>query len=619
MTTDSLPPEPRPDPRVWVLRAAAVACWAWGAGALFFARVMWRGVLLAVGGHAWLVGGILFATAIVVRRRQYPSSKPIEEADPGTPRSRVPRLEASASALLIPTSIAIATAIAGWVYILPERSLLSTEAFGLVVWTLLGGAGAGLLGRYLRSHTSDLWPESAGLQAWLRSFVWMVALAAASLGAHGLGRPWGEVELSLGMFGLVLLLSFEPLLRALPGVFAWWVLREGTSPRQLAAADALVVRALFSRANPIASVFDLLDEGLGIDLRSGWALTFLRRAVEPLAVAVVVLGWLTTSLSMVHLDEAAVLERFGVPVPDLTLAPGLHVTFPWPMDRLQRVSTGEIRTLTIGEQPDEPVPDALAQVLDARDGDDALALDERAQQLSGRVVESRMWARQHADKEYTLLLGDGRDLVTIDALVHYRVADVRAWTYGMQNPEDALRSLAYRAVMQHIIAQTLDGALGQDFGALTKTLETRIQAEADAMELGIAVVDVTLGALHPPVSVAEDYQAVVSAQISRETDRIEAEAYREGRLSDARTAAVQEVGRASAEATTRRAGAVGEAAAFLGLSATVRTDEAGYRFRRRLTALETNLRNQPLVLVDARIEQDGATLWWVPTDGERRK
>ena len=39
--------------------------------------------------------------------------------------------------------------------------------------------------------------------------------------------------------------------------------------------------------------------------------------------------------------------------------------------------------------------------------------------------ENVLWAVQHATNEYTLLLGNGRDLITVDAAVQFRIA-----TYG---------------------------------------------------------------------------------------------------------------------------------------------------------------------------------------------
>jgi len=111
----------------------------------------------------------------------------------------------------------------------------------------------------------------------------------------------------------------------------------------------------------------------------------------------------------------------------------------------------------------------------------------------------------------------------------------------------------------------------------------------------------------------------VSAQISRDTDRVSAEAYKTGRLSSARTERLSTLASAQATAAERRAAAVGEAAAFEGLRATVRTDEQQYRFRRRVEALEDNLQGRPLVLIDDRIERDGAELWFTPAQPTGRR
>ena len=66
-----------------------------------------------------------------------------------------------------------------------------------------------------------------------------------------------------------------------------------------------------------------------------------------------------------------------------------------------------------------------------------------------------LWAVEHAPNEYTLVLGNGRDLITVDAAVQYRITDARAWRYNCQNPADALRAIAYRAVMISTVNRTL--------------------------------------------------------------------------------------------------------------------------------------------------------------------
>ena len=58
---------------------------------------------------------------------------------------------------------------------------------------------------------------------------------------------------------------------------------------------------LGSRPNILASVLDSAERQLGIDLRSTWALTVVRRSLEPLVIGLCLVGWLSTSLTVVGL------------------------------------------------------------------------------------------------------------------------------------------------------------------------------------------------------------------------------------------------------------------------------------------------------------------------------
>ena len=138
-----------------------------------------------------------------------------------------------------------------------------------------------------------------------------------------------------------------------------------------------------------------------------------------------------------------------------------------------------------------------------------------------------LWAREHAANEYTLLLGNGRDLITIDAAVQFRIADARAWRYHSQNPADALRAIAYRAVMR-IDRQPHAGrrAVGERRHADRSACARMVQQDADALGLGVEVLGFTVGGMHPPVAVAPDYQAVVSAELGKVTAVVNAQAYR---------------------------------------------------------------------------------------------
>ena len=281
---------------------------------------------------------------------------------------------------------------------------------------------------------------------------------------------------------------------------------------------------------------------------------------------------------VVDASQLAVRERFGRVQPGVVLRPGLVVGLPWPLDRVRRVDVHRIRSAPLG-------------YADAKAGADAL------------------WTQYHAAEEYNLLLGNGRDLVTVNAEVSYRIRDLHAWLYSCQNPEEALQTLAYRALMEATVDKTLDAVLSRDIATFSSTLHKQVQAEVDERALGVEIVAFTLRGLHPPVAVAADYQAVVSAQLDRTTFVIEAETYREVALPMASAFALSETRSAEAARLPRVAAATGEALAFRSLAAQHRLNPNLFRFRKRLETFEGLLQQQPHHVIDARIERDGGAIW----------
>jgi membrane protease subunit HflK len=223
-----------------------------------------------------------------------------------------------------------------------------------------------------------------------------------------------------------------------------------------------------------------------------------------------------------------------------------------------------------------------------------------------------LWARQHAANEYTLLLGNGRDLITVDAAVQFRIKDARVWQYHTQNPADALRAIAHRAVMRTTVNRTLAGALSENLVAMTMRMRTMVQQEADSLSLGVEVLGFTVGGMHPPVLVAPDYQSVVSAELGKVTAIVNAQAFRNRQVPLAETAAMTGVNAAREEATLGRATAAGEAWSFRALQSQYQAAPAEYMFRRRLEALEKSLLVRRITIVDSRIQRDGGELWLTP-------
>jgi membrane protease subunit HflK len=219
-----------------------------------------------------------------------------------------------------------------------------------------------------------------------------------------------------------------------------------------------------------------------------------------------------------------------------------------------------------------------------------------------------LWARQHAENEYTLLLGNGRDLITVDASVQFRIADARSWHYGSQNPRDALRAIAYRAVMRTTVNRTLTDALSENVVKTTGNMRAMVQHDADALGLGVEVIDFTVGGMHPPVAVAKAYQAVVSAELRKATAIVNAQVFRNQTVTSAESGAIEALNGARAGNAAATAQATGEAAGFLILQSQYRASPEDYLFRRRLETLEQSLARRRFTIIDTRFQRDGGEL-----------
>jgi regulator of protease activity HflC (stomatin/prohibitin superfamily) len=169
--------------------------------------------------------------------------------------------------------------------------------------------------------------------------------------------------------------------------------------------------------------------------------------------------------------------------------------------------------------------------------------------------------------------------------------------------------MAYRAVMKTTVNRTLSEVLSQNVTAVTSQMRTMIQQDADALGLGVEIVAFNIGGMHPPVPVAQAYQAVVSAQIGRITAVTTAHAFRNLVLPMAQRDVAEAQSDALAQASDLVGKARGEAASFGGLDEAFTEDPQAFVFRSRLETLESVLPERPYTLLDSRIERSGGELW----------
>jgi regulator of protease activity HflC (stomatin/prohibitin superfamily) len=454
-------------------------------------------------------------------------------------------------------------------FTLPQSRPTAVLSAVVAAVCLLAASFAAIAARYLGQIDLLELPEAQALCQGSRLLAWILGLAALSA-----GLAWAEQQAIVRVLSFVLLLVNAAL------CYGLFTVRPERLAMESFPLDLGALSALGSRANIFGSILDAGERQLGIDLRSTWALTVVRRSIEPLAIGLCVVAWLSTSLTVVGVEEQGLVERLGVPVEGQALMPGLHLHWPWPVDRVFRIPVKRVQALTVGHEGEEE-----------------------------GGPENVLWAREHAANEYTLLLGNGRDLITVDAAVQYRIVDARAWRYHSQNPADALRAIAYRAVMRSTVNRTLSDALSENVVTLTSSMREIVQKDANALGLGVEVVGFTVGGMHPPVSVARDYEAVVSAELGKVTAVVNAQIFRNQTVPAAEASVLEGENTARAQGAEALARGAGEAWSFRALESQYHAAPEEYFFRRRLETLEKNIAGRNFTVVDSRIQRDGGDLW----------
>jgi len=213
--------------------------------------------------------------------------------------------------------------------------------------------------------------------------------------------------------------------------------------------------------------------------------------------------------------ERGLLERWGKPVSGRTeLEPGVHFKWPYPIDKVYRYRTEQVQVFTIGSQPD-PEKDASPVVL---------------WNLAHSKEELLLVANKDQGSVDTVNKETGRktppiSLLTVSFPVHYNITDLRAYAYNHEDSGQLLQDIATREVVKHLAASDIGDIMALNRQQATVELQQSIQSAVDQVRppLGVRVNYIGLQDIHPPVTVAPDFQKVVSAAQSRQAQILAAQ------------------------------------------------------------------------------------------------
>lgn len=311
-------------------------------------------------------------------------------------------------------------------------------------------------------------------------------------------------------------------------------------------------------------------------IRSG-APRLLRAA--PFALAAI---WAASGLRMIDPQEVGLVQRFGRHVGG-ELGPGLHLRWPWPVDRVTRVEPDRLRMTAVGSPRGATLSDTASE-------DAAAATYE--------------WNVRHAGFDETpplerLMLTGDENLVEVAARIHYRVADPAAFAFATADPARLVETSAERSLRTVLAGHTLDDVLTGRRDGIEKAWHAHLAALLGSLGAGVEVVSATVQDAHPPLDVVDAFRDAASALEERETLIDEAEGYALQRLPIARGEARRQLLEAEAYRNRRVEAGRGESERFELRAGAYRRANALQRFRLQLRAIEGSLAGKPKLITDA--------------------
>ncbi|KKL82758.1 hypothetical protein LCGC14_1981570 [marine sediment metagenome] len=359
------------------------------------------------------------------------------------------------------------------------------------------------------------------------------AVALALLGAAKLlgyfEFHWSEDILAYLLAALLVVVGVEMVLNFLLDLYRPRV--PGVAGRF--SYDSRLLNLIASPERVGHSIAEAINYQFGFEVSGTWFFQLLRRACLPLIIGGAVMLWLLTGVVVVEEGRQCVVLRWGKPDPSRRVlmprrAP--YLLWPWPIDKTQQFDTGKMHEVVLGLGAES-------------DHEDEGEEQERVflwSQAHGEQAEMDTLVAKPADPTAKVGRDGGVPAVSVIKLivgVYYRIDDPYRYGYAFVDAPKLLQAVAHREMVRYAASATLDEKLSGEGGAnrpqgimsfgrgnAEKDLLARISAEAEALDLGVAIQRVQILGCHPPPGAAAAFEEVISAERERDQMRHAAQA-----------------------------------------------------------------------------------------------
>lgn len=213
--------------------------------------------------------------------------------------------------------------------------------------------------------------------------------------------------------------------------------------------------------------------------------------IVQLAISLALVVWSLSNLVLLREGEQALVTRFGKQ--SAILSAGLHLRWPYPLEKLYREQTDLVRTLQLGFRGEG-------------DGD-----------TQGKPTPAIEWQAEHrgtrfqAISDESLMLGGEEVPLELTSELHFQIEDLSDYLLSGNKPEELLRSSLERVLRELVSTRKLETLLTSGRSALEQAALKEVREQIEPLKLGIKVLDIALLDVHPPIPVIPDYRKVGDA------------------------------------------------------------------------------------------------------------
>jgi len=287
-----------------------------------------------------------------------------------------------------------------------------------------------------------------------------------------------------------------------------------------------------------------------VSIKSLYTIRYTLKILPGLALAFIFILFLSTSVFVVQPHQQAAVYHFGKLTSSSIKDPGLHIKFPWPVDKTEIYDVRRAASMQIGYES------------------------------SGTA--NFLWTQKHDIGEYMLLLGNGNEMVAVNLKIMYVISDLYSYIKTCTNAQAVLSAAAYNALMSRTVNTTLDSFLNVDRNSLAASVLEELSDFCKSEKLGLSVIQIVIENIHPPVDIADVYQKVVSASVEKTTAITQAQSYAQTRVIEAAKQGKFAVDGARAKQYDRTSDAQKEAAVFYAATEAYRISPGSYELTKNL-------------------------------------